>query len=564
MDKLLKIAFPAMACALMCALWGCARVQDPPGGPPDTIPPSVLATTPPGRSLQFAGESILLEFNEYVDRPAAQNNIFISPPVKYSTDWHGRDLEIEFDEPLQPQTTYAVTLGTEFADRAGNKPQQAYTLIFSTGDRLDSGVVRGRVTGDKIAGTFVFLYPLAGLQADTLNPAVTKPKYRTQVGATGAFEFQALPAGAYRLLAVGDEFRNELFDVGVDAFGTTTRELALGDGQILDVSLRIGPALDSVPPEVYSAQSLSAHAIRVEFSEALDTSSVVSTAFVVSRSDGTIPVQSAFLSPGRRFSVNVMTSKPLEAGEWTVTAVAIRDSAGNTVSDTARSSTFTVADSAAVEVPTLVEAPFPDSASSVALAGPFRLVWSAALDRLSAAAAILLQKADSTNTTVDCDLRWPQDNIIDIVPRVPLMGSAAYRIVVDNRAISDILSNKGADTTIRLFFRTVDPGNYGTVAGSVADVDSVGAGCRYVLTMRAKDGSRQFRIVLPAVGPWEIKDVPPGTYTLSGFCDADGNGVYGYGQAFPYGTAERFADYGSELVVRPRWTMENVTLTFRP
>ncbi len=562
MDKLLKIALPAMACALICALAGCARVQAPPGGPPDTIPPSVLATTPPERSLQFAGESILLEFNEYVDRSAAQNNIFISPPVKYSTDWHGRDLEIEFDEPLQPQTTYAITVGTEFADRAGNKPQQSYTLIFSTGDRLDSGVIRGRVAGDKVAGTFVFLYPLAGLQADTLNPSFTKPKYRTQVGATGAFEFQALPAGSYRLMAVGDEFRNELFDAGVDAFGTTARELSLDEGQVLDVGLRIGPALDSVRPEVYSAVSVSASLIRVEFSEALDSASVDASAFTVSRNSASVPVRSAFLSPGRRFSVNVITEHPLESGEWSVMAVAIRDSAGNTVSDTARSSAFTVADSAATAPPVLAEVPFPDSASSISLTGPFRLVWSTAINRTTAAAAIKLQKADSTRAAIDYDLRWPQDNIVDVVPRTPLAADNAYRLIVDNRAVTDILTNKGADTTIQLFFRTVDPGNYGTVSGTV--VDSAGSACRYVLVMRAKDGSRQFRIELPATGPWEIKDVPPGAYTLSGFCDADGNGVYSYGQAFPYRTAERFVEYGHDLVVRPRWTMENITLTFRP
>lgn len=538
-------------------------MQAPPGGPPDKTPPAVVAVSPPTRTVQFAGASVVLELSEYVDRSSAQSNIFISPPVKYSTDWHGRSLEIEFDEPLQPQTTYAVTLGTEFADRAGNKPQQSYTLTFSTGDRLDSGVVHGYLTGEKAAGAFVFLYPLSGIDADTLNPAATRPKYRTQVGAAGAFEFQALPAGAYRLLAVGDEFRNELFDAGVDAFGTTTQDVVLAEGQTRNVSLRIGPAHDSTAPEMYSAQMSAKQTVRVEFSEALDTVSIAASSFAVVRDGAPVAVRSAFLSPSRRFSVNILTDSVAGGGLWKVTATDVRDSAGNAVSDTARTAEFVAPDSSAAEIPVLVSLPFADSASSVHPAGPYRIVWSTAVDKAVAGSAVQLKTADSAAKSVEFELQWPQDNIVDVLPRVPLAGNTAYKLAVRNGAVRDVLGRSGADTVVHLFFRTVDPGNYGIVAGTVVDADA-DTGCRYVLSLRAKDGSRQFRLVLPAAGPWEIRDVPPGTYTLTGFCDADNNGVYSFGRAFPYRTAERFADYGVELVVRPRWTMENIVLTFRP
>lgn len=546
-------------------LCGCANQLPPPGGPPDKTPPEIVATTPQVRTLNFREKSIVLEFSEYVNRSQAQDNIFISPPVKTEYDWSGRELEIAFLEDLQPQTTYAVTVGTEYSDLLGNKPASSYTLIFSTGDRLDSGLIRGKVESGDPAGAFVFLYPLNGLQADTLNPGVTKPKYRTQVGANGTFEFQALPAGSYRLLAVRDEFRNEVFDAGTDAFGTTTKDIVLPEGETVQVAFRLGPATDNTPPQLYNVTPVSQRLLRLELSENPDTVSIQPASFtVVSEQGGTgLPVLAAWLSPARRSTVELLfANTPAAESTWRLTATAVRDSAGNTISDTARTATFTASTLPDSVTPVLLSSPVADSASGIDPKRSYTFVWSTAVDSASVYNNVrLFRSADTTAAALPFEIRRPDENITEIVPRQALAINTEYVLKLDVAGVRSLLGQAGADTVVRLRFGTTDPGDYGLVSGTV--VDSVGEACPYVIILTSENQKTVFRTILSSPGTWEFKDVPPGTYTLTAFCDADGNGVYSYGNAFPYRAAERFVAYQQPVVVRPRWTVENVKILFQ-
>jgi Uncharacterized protein conserved in bacteria (DUF2141) len=69
---------------------------------------------------------------------------------------------------------------------------------------------------------------------------------------------------------------------------------------------------------------------------------------------------------------------------------------------------------------------------------------------------------------------------------------------------------------------------------------------------------RRFERIIKKTGAWDFADIPPGTYIISVFYDANGNGKYDYGTVFPYLGAERFHAHPSEIQVRARWTIENV------
>lgn len=535
----------------------------PPGGPPDTTPPSILVATPAERTLNFRGTSVVLEFSEYVDRAKVRENLFVSPPIAWELDWSGRDVEIAFTDSLQPQTTYALTLGTEYADRAGNKPEKAYTLIFSTGDRLDSGIVRGRIVDGNAEGAFVFLYPLAGIRADTLNPGTTKPKYRTQVGKNGVFEFQALSNGTYRIVAVRDEFRNELYDFGVDAFGAATSDVEVREGGNPSISLRLGAAVDNTAPQLYSATLPDAHIVRLECSEAVDTASVQTSAFIL-ESVGTQrfsppSLLAAYISPSRRFSVELMLEQALPVGsEWRIVAAELRDSSGNRIADTANAVAMSVAEPADTLLATLLRTPFADSTRGIESAQGFPFVWSTALDTATAEQAVVL--ADSAGNAVPRTLRWAEANAFSVVPLRPLQPNTWYQLRLAAAGIRDRARRTVQDTSVVVHFLTADPSNYGTVTGSI--VDSTGGNCSYVITLATEDKKRIFRTTLSAAGAWQFTNVPPGTYTLQAFCDADGNDAYSYGAAYPYQPAERFILHPSTISVRPRWTVEDVVLRF--
>lgn len=550
-----------IATMLLCS--ACARQVLPPGGPADTTPPSIVSSVPATRTLNFHGASVALEFSEYVDRARVRENLFISPPIPVELDWSGREVEIEFTDTLQPQTTYAITLGTEYADRAGNKPENAYTLIFSTGDRLDSGIVRGRIVDENAAGAFVFLYPLAGIQVDTLNPRTTKPKYRTQVGKNGEFEFQALSKGRYRVFAIRDEFRNEVYDFGIDAFGTTTGDVDVDEGAKATAMVRLGPVVDNTPPQLYSAAMVDNHILRVECSEAIDTASVHPESFLLELvGEGQYPPPSfvaAYVSPSRRFSVELVLSQALPvASQWRLVAVGLRDVFGNSIADTANTVMVNATDNADSLLATLLHAPFADSTVGVELSERFSFVWSTAIDTMTAAEGVLL--TDSTGRTIPSSLQWLDNNICVLVPQKMLMANMWYRISLAAKGMRDVLGRAVRDTSLVVRFLTADPGNYGTVSGSIAD--SLGGNCSYIIALTTEDKKKQFRATLTSVGAWEFNDIPPGSYTLSVFCDADGNGIYSYGDAFPYKPTERFVVYSQPISVRPRWTVEDVVLRF--
>src|SRR5688572_25224720 len=110
MIKTLLHIFSALI--LLLAVAGCANPAPPSGGPPDTDPPEISSASIGSGTRNFSGESITLEFSEYVDKPRVNENIFLSPPKNLEFDWSGRELEIRFPEGLDPNTTYALTVGT--------------------------------------------------------------------------------------------------------------------------------------------------------------------------------------------------------------------------------------------------------------------------------------------------------------------------------------------------------------------------------------------------------------------------------------------------------------------
>ncbi|MEX0737056.1 MAG: Ig-like domain-containing protein, partial [Bacteroidota bacterium] len=138
---------------IMILLLSCAGQVPPEGGPVDTDPPLIVSTIPPPGTTLFAGDRVILEFDEYVDRRSVEQSIFVSPPVgSLEFDWSGREVEITFSDRLRENTTYVVNIGTDVVDlRNRNKMAQAFSFAFSTGGEIDFGAIEGKVYTSKPA-----------------------------------------------------------------------------------------------------------------------------------------------------------------------------------------------------------------------------------------------------------------------------------------------------------------------------------------------------------------------------------------------------------------------------
>lgn len=220
-------------------LTGCAQMAEPTGGDRDSTAPEIISerTTPQNGTVNFAGDHISIAFSEYFNVKTQQ--IVITPalgkrPV-YKTK--GKRLEIDFQEPLAPNTTYTVNLSGALADITENNPVQNMQYVFSTGPFLDSLSISGKV---------INAFSLNGVSASTviLQPAgndsavfKSKPAYFLKTDKDGSFRFFHLKQGRYNVYALNDLNADLLFSQYPEDFAFLDSAVVL-DTNVSGITLR--------------------------------------------------------------------------------------------------------------------------------------------------------------------------------------------------------------------------------------------------------------------------------------------------------------------------------------
>jgi len=225
--------------------------------------------------MMFSENTILIEFSEYVDRAKALQSIMITPAVKYEASWSGKELELAIIEPLQKNITYALSIGTDYADFAGNKPSQSHTIIFSTGNSLDSGMIQGNVFGQS-AGAYVFL--LSANDTISFDPCKQSTTYKTQIGASGQFSFNALSMGTYRIYALQDMFKDGLYDIGTDGFAMASRDVSI-PSESQSITMKLSAPEDTLSPMLSMAMQTDKGMIEVRCTEPILPESINAKGF---------------------------------------------------------------------------------------------------------------------------------------------------------------------------------------------------------------------------------------------------------------------------------------------
>ena len=203
---------PLLTCLSSCANRGIG----PQGGPKDTIPPRMVKEQPLNQSVNFHGKKIEITFNEYLQLDNIQQNLLVSPPQQVSpiVKAIGKKVTVEMQEDLIDSTTYTLDFGNAICDYTEKNPLRGYVFAFSTGDRIDSMEVYGRVANaedlNPVSGLMV------GLQANLHDSAFsTLPFTRVaRSDSLGEFGIQNLRNGIYRLYALQDQSRDFLYQPG--------------------------------------------------------------------------------------------------------------------------------------------------------------------------------------------------------------------------------------------------------------------------------------------------------------------------------------------------------------
>lgn len=567
--KISRITFYRIILSIFSSILilSCANPLPPPGGPPDTSPPLIIETKPINGSTNYKGNEIVIRFNKYMNRPKVIENLYFSPPIRNRISWSGKKLIIKILEPLDSSLTYTINLGTEYEDYLGNKPETGFSLIFSPGDKIDSASITGILFGEKREGAFIYAYRIDNIDADTLDVRKTKSIYRIQIGKTGKFEIKALAEGIYRIIAVNDVFRNEIYDEGIDLFGAALDDVKVRFDSIPKIFFKLGPIIDKSGPLLYNVESLNSRFIAVTFSEDIDSASVKPASFILTDSSGidTINIISAYFLHNSAKKIELITEQEIQTDrKWQIICPSnengIKDLAGNIINDTANSKIFIARDIPDTIKPKIISTPFPDSSLKIKLATDFIFVFNVGIDSSKSELEISLIDAKDT-TRADFNFDYPMENIIRVNPKKQLESDKWYRLSLD---VIKLVAKNGKsllDTTIELNFKTEDLRQYGSISGKIKYKENTHKGDFYVIA-RNIENQIQYKTKADNAGLWKFDNIAAGKYNFEVFIDENENGKYDFGDSFPFKYAEKFKFYELEVNVKARWETENIILNF--
>ena len=194
----------------------CANTTTPPsGGPKDTIPPVIVKLDPVDGSINVPTRKTKLEltFNEYVVVKDPKS-LYLSPPLEKAPKFkiQNKSVVVFFESDLDSNKTYALDLTNAIADNNDGNMYPGFTLVFSTGDKIDSMMVTGTVqdcnTLQPIKGATVMLYK------DHADSAIflKRPDAAIKTDDWGYFCLRNIQDTVYRMYAIIDENNNNKYE----------------------------------------------------------------------------------------------------------------------------------------------------------------------------------------------------------------------------------------------------------------------------------------------------------------------------------------------------------------
>lgn len=263
--------------AFFLLLQSCANQQPPGGGDEDKTPPKVSIISPKPGSVNFRGNSLVFEFDEYIDRRSFQDAFRMSPQVKGDIEfsWGAKDVEVRFPKDLEKidaNKTFVVNISTALKDIRGNSTGEAVNFAFSTGSRIDMGGVKGKVYNNDKKITSVYVYDMN----KSYDPTLNIPDYFTESSAEGDYTLTNMSPGKYRIISIIDEDRNLLFTSERESFGVLPYDVDVKDSvtlQNVNFYMKLVASAQTTAPELdvakYFKDSLGIVSASIEYNSSV-------------------------------------------------------------------------------------------------------------------------------------------------------------------------------------------------------------------------------------------------------------------------------------------------------
>ena len=192
------------------ALPACARIEPPPGGPPDPSAPRLIATRPDSfaRLTPFKGEAEF-QFDEVVSEGGSLNRgegtggleklVILSPSNRVpEVRWRRNRITVRPQEGWRPNRVYRIELLPGVTDLRSNRTEEGTVLTFSTGAPRPQATLEGQVLDWSTSRPVPDALVVASLLPDSLP-------YRGVADSSGRFSLGPLPQGEYIVSGVLDQ-----------------------------------------------------------------------------------------------------------------------------------------------------------------------------------------------------------------------------------------------------------------------------------------------------------------------------------------------------------------------
>ena len=213
---------------VIAALYSCASIGRPDGGPLDETPPRFIGSTPAAGALNNTKTKVSLSFDEFIKLEKANEKVVISPPQVQQPEIKasGKKISVNLLDSLKPNTTYTIDFSDAIVDNNEGNPLGNFAFTFSTGSAIDTMEVSGTLLEasnlEPVKGMLV------GMHSNLSDTAFTKLPFDrvARTDSRGHFTIRGVAPGKYRIFGLMDADQNF-------AFSQKSETLAFNDSLVI-------------------------------------------------------------------------------------------------------------------------------------------------------------------------------------------------------------------------------------------------------------------------------------------------------------------------------------------
>jgi hypothetical protein len=476
------------------------------------------------------------------------NNIKVFPRLSTALEYKfkGDEIIILLPDSLDNEKTYIIYLNRNIKDEHGISLARTIQLAYSTGDKISSGIIGGKVygTGEKS----VHLWKINDTVIDSLY--ATLPDYITDVNDDGFYSFSYLAPGNYRILSVEKSAAGLPLNTSRTGYGLHWKEnLNLTDYDTLsNINMRLWKKPENLK------------LLRGEWS-------AFNWGWLVFNNDLpkgiTINLQLEF-DDGTIFDSLLYYQDPIDQKNLIVQMDgSFKPNSIKVYLGSLKLNEELLLDSSEV----LIQIPQEPDTSYLQILKPaqnfqifpntlpkddLNIIFSKPV-QLSEDSLLALKLFKNDSIPVNVNIRQIKPIQLQLVPSIQWEENEKYQLKIYRESIFTDSGRGLKDSVLTINLRTTKSIGYGSVTGKISESAHLNLA---VELFSAKNPSLSRTSFVNSKSQFEFKTIPEGNYSLYFFEDIDNDMKYSFGNAYLNIPCELFHFYTDTFEVRANWETE--------